>query len=207
MNTNKSLLRKTMIRIAQKRQKPGSGSGQEFLRERTTLMHYPDFSQVFQNIGWAVAGAVATRLYMPERITQVIDILILAGDSQTAHLQLQEAGFQYTGELNIGGSRWRSPDGFPVDLLECDAEWCEDALREASYNRDAQGLPILPLPYLVLMKYQAGRAQDIADVTRMLGQADEASLSAVRALFSYYLPDEKEDLESLITLGQLEIQG
>lgn len=199
-------MRKTMIRLARKRQKPGSGSGQAFLRERTTLIRYPDLSQPLQNIDWAVVGAAATRLYMPERFTQDMDVLVLTADAQRARRQLQAAGFQFVGELTIGGSQWRSPDGFAVDLLECGAEWCVGALQEAAHNRDAQGLPILPLAYLVLMKYQASRAQDIADITRMLGQANEAALDAVRAVFDRYLPNEKEDLESLIVLGQLEMQ-
>jgi hypothetical protein len=59
------------------------------------------------------------------------------------------------------------------------------------------------MPYLVLMKFQAGRVQDIADVTRMLGQADAQALDAVRALF--HPPADLSDLESLITLGKLEI--
>lgn len=41
----------------------------------------------------------------------------------------------------------------------------------------------------------------------MLGQASEAALDAVRALFDRYLPCEKDELESLISLGQLEMQS
>ncbi|MCW5933145.1 MAG: hypothetical protein KIT45_02455 [Fimbriimonadia bacterium] len=205
--STKARMRKTIIRLAKRRQKPGSGSGKAFLRERTTLIRYPDLSQPFQNIDWAVVGAVATRLYMPERLTQDMDVLVLTADSPTARRQLRAAGFQHVGELSIGGSQWRSPDGFNIDLLECDAEWCRGALQEAAHNRDAHGLPILPLPYLVLMKFEASRAQDIADITRMLGQAGEADLDAVRALFDRYLLYEKDDLESLISLGQLEMQS
>ena len=35
------------------------------------------------------------------------------------------------------------------------------------------GLPIIDLPYLVLMKLSASRTQDLADISRMLGLADE----------------------------------
>ena len=65
---------------------------------------------------------------------------------------------------------------------------------------------MLPLPYLVLMKFQAGRVQDVADITRMLGQTRAETLAAVRRLFTALLPEEMADLESLIALGQLEMQ-
>ena len=91
-----------------------------------------------------------------------------------------------------------------IDVVEGREDWWHDALGEAQTNRDAQWLPILPLRYLVLMKFQAGRVQDIADVTRMLGQGDEPTLDAVRALFRRYAPGDAQDLESLIALGKLE---
>ena len=78
---------------------------------------------------------------------------------------------------------------------------------EAQTNRDGQGLPVLPLPYLILMKFRASRAQDVADITRMLGQAGEVQLNAVREVFERWLPGNDEDLESLIALGQLEFHS
>lgn len=89
-------------------------------------------------------------------------------------------------------------------MIEGREAWWQDAIVQAQTNRDAQGLPILPLPYLVLMKFQSGRVQDIADVTRMLGQANKNALEAVRALFKEFAPGDRDDLESLITLGKLE---
>jgi hypothetical protein len=56
------------------------------------------------------------------------------------------------------------------------------------------------------MKFQASRVQDLADITRMLGQANETQLQRVRAVFARWLPDAQEDLESLTLLGQLEMQ-
>ena len=80
-----------------------------------------------------------------------------------------------------------------------------EALDEAEHNLDAQGLPVLPLRYLVLTKFQSGRVQDLADITRMLGQAGEDTLASVRDLFRRVLPEAQEDLESLIELGRLEV--
>lgn len=55
------------------------------------------------------------------------------------------------------------------------------------------------------MKFQSGRVLDIADITRMLGQANAGNLDAVRALFKKYCPSDLSDLESLVLLGKLEL--
>lgn len=170
-------------------------------------MQWPDMSEIFGDLPWAVVGAVATRLYMPERMTRDLDVAVATDDASRVRFQLQLAGWTPNGELSIGGSSWKSSDGVEVDVLEGRAAWWPDALREAQTNRDTQGLPILPLPYLVLMKFQAGRVNDIADITRMLGQAGEPQLAATRRLFEQYETDGLEDLESLIILGRLEMQG
>jgi hypothetical protein len=54
-------------------------------------------------------------------------------------------------------------------------------------------LPIIGLPYLVLMKLQASRGIDIGDLTRMLGGADETALRLVRRAVQDFLPDAVED--------------
>lgn len=167
-------------------------------------MAWLDLSPILSPIRWAVVGAVATRLYMPERLTRDMDIAIRFEDAQAARKNLVAAKFILQGELSIGESTWRAPDGQMIDVIEGREVWWTNALNEAQSNRDAQGLPILPLRYLVLMKFQSGRVQDIADVTRMLGQADDNALDATRALFKQYAPNDLSDFDSLITLGKLE---
>ena len=170
-------------------------------------MMWPDLTSILSPIRWAVVGAVATRLYMPERMTQDLDIVIRTVDSSQVRQKLTEAGFIYQGELSIGGSSWRTPNGELIYILEGADVWWTEAITDAQANRDGQGLPIIPLPYLVLIKLRVGRVQDIADVTRMLGQAGEATLEAGRMLFAQYAPEDMQDLESLIELGQLELQS
>ncbi|HEY9871624.1 MAG TPA: hypothetical protein V6D08_20880 [Candidatus Obscuribacterales bacterium] len=170
-------------------------------------MLWLDLSPALAPIGWAVAGAVATRLYMPERATNDLDVVISASDAAEARKKLKAAGFAYQGELSVAGSAWVAPDGTAVDVLEGADSWWTEAIAEAQSNRDAQGLPILPLRYLVLMKVRAGRLQDLADASRMLGQADAEALASVRRLFDEHAPADREDLESLITLGRLELEG
>ena len=201
----KRQIRQTLLGIARRRQHPGTGSTARFLSARTHHMHFPDLTPVLHPIPWAVVGAVAARMYMPERMTQDLDIVVQVADAVVIRQKLTTAGFQYGGELAIAGASWMTPDGRSIDVLESAEPWLAQALTEAQQNRDAQGFPVLPLPYLVLMKFQAGRVQDVADVTRMLGQAREETLAAVRWLFTTFLPAEMADLESLIALGQLEM--
>lgn len=199
--------RRLIISMAQKRQRPGSGSGRDYLARRTTRMQFPDLGPILGLISWCTVGDAATRLYMPERVTDDLDVLIRSGDEPDAAARLSEAGFNRHGPLSIGGSRWISPSGFPLVLLVLDAPWVPSALREAQLNRDGQGLPVIPLSFLVVMKFDASRAQDVADITRMLGQATADQLAAVRGAFERWLPGNDEDLESLSALGQLEFRS
>lgn len=199
-------IRHTLIDIAYRHQQPGSGTSFTRLRERTAEVKFPDLTPILHPIPWAVIGAVATRLYMPERTTKDLDVLVRSEDSTEVRQKLKGAGFSYQSELAAGGSSWRSPDGTPVDVMERSEPWFASGIIEAQQNRDPQGLPILPLPYLVLMKFQSGRVQDIADVARMLGQASEDMLNGVRELFRKVQPGDLEDLESLVQLGQLELK-
>lgn len=55
------------------------------------------------------------------------------------------------------------------------------------------------------MKLAASRAPDVADLSRMLGAADEATLQRVRDVVQQYRREDLADLESLIALGRLEL--
>jgi len=193
------------IARARRRQRPGTGSNLRRLMERGPAMRWPDLREVLDPLPWAVAGAVATRLYMPERATVDLDIVVGTATAHEADQRLAAAGWTRTGDLAIGGSSWSSADGVDLDVVWLDTPWAEDALREAASNPDKQGLPVLPLPYLVLLKLSAARMQDTADATRMLGLADDTMLDRVRAVVRQHAPEDAEDLEALIELGKLEV--
>jgi hypothetical protein len=131
-------------------------------------------------------------------------VLVSAHDAPTAHQELSKAGAQQIGTLSIGGSTWALPHGMTLDLIEGHEPWINDALSHPAH--DDTGLPVIALPFLVLMKLNAGRVQDLADITRMLGQADDAVLHDVRTTVQRYMPDAVEDIESMITLGKLELE-
>ncbi|MFH1603097.1 MAG: nucleotidyltransferase domain-containing protein [Pseudomonadota bacterium] len=197
--------REAFIELALRRARPGSGSAPGFRARRTWSLPVSDLRMIIRRTSFVVVGGVATRLYMPERMTLDVDILISGQDVGALYQELKSAGCRYEGPLSAGGSHWTLADGAGLDVIESDAVWVPTALATARQAPD--GLPVIDLPYLVLMKLEASRTQDLADVSRMLGGAAETELDAVRQVVGTYLPDAVEDLESLIALGRMEEQG
>ena len=85
--------RRFILDMARRRQKPGSGS-QAWDRSASFRMNWPSLADIFREIPWAIVGAVATRLYMPERATGDIDVVVLPTDIAEAQRRLQSAGFE-----------------------------------------------------------------------------------------------------------------
>lgn len=166
------------------------------------MQQFPDLRETLNGIDWVVVGAAATRAYMPERMTQDLDILVRVADADSVTARLIAAGFTRTAELGIPGVALTTPDQSEIDVLYGEQAWLEEGL--AQPERDAAGFPVLPLPYLALMKLAAGRVRDIADVATMLGWADEQALDEVREAVSRFSPADRDDLESLIYLGRRE---
>lgn len=166
------------------------------------MNEWPDLQQTLSDIPWAVIGGVATRAYMPERMTKDLDILVKKEDGEQAVELLIKAGFKLISRLTIPGYLFESPTGVEIDVLLGDMPWIHEALSQP--EKDPAGFPVLGLPYLVLMKLQASRSQDWTDVSRMLITADEEQLNNVRKVVAQYSPEDQEDLETLIYLGKLE---
>lgn len=194
--------RRLLLDMALRRVRPGTGSSHEFMLRRTAMIEWPDLRNVLQGIEWVVVGGVATRAYMPERGTKDLDILVRRADEETILDRLIKAGYKVITPLAVPGYLLLSPEGIEVDVLLGDYPWLKLALKEM--QQDVAGYPVIDLPYLVLMKLSASRPQDVADLSRMLGWADENMLERVRQIVARYSPQDVEDLESLIFLGQQE---
>ena len=179
------------IQMAKKRVRPGSGSGPETLWARTWRRPVFDLRTITK-VPFVVIGGVATRLYAPERVTGDLDILIEAKNADALANDIERAGGSSRCEVN----------GMALDVLEEDAPWAVEAV--ANPASAPNGLPVISLPYLVLMKMRAGRAIDIGDLSRVLGAADDATIAETEKVIAAYLPDGVEDLEGLIYLGRLE---
>jgi len=196
--------RKKLISMARQRARPGSGTGRDTLRERSMEYGSVDLKKYLGSVPFVVVGGLATRLYMPERMTLDSDALVRFEDMEEAEQALEQSGCEKTGPLTIGGSIWRLPSGDSLDLIASDEAWVEEAIGHAVTGPD--GMPYADLPYLVLMKLGSGRMQDLADISRMLGGASEKALDATRTVVQQFRRQDSEDLESLISLGRLEYE-
>ena len=195
-------MRQVMIDISLRKQKPGTGSSHEFMRRRTALNAWPDLREILKGIDWVLIGGVATRAYMPERMTKDMDVLVRYDDGEETIERLKKAGYKVISKLAVPGYLLHSPDGVELDVLFGKYKWLEEALARRGY--DPAGYPVIGLPYLVLLKLAALRAQDTADVSRMVGWADDDTLAQVRKIIARYSPEDIEDLESLIFIGRKE---
>ena len=169
-------------------------------------MEWPDLTGVLRDIPWAIAGGVATRRYMPERHTKDLDVVVMVQDQARAEAMLSQAGYKARGPLaikGVPGSTWDSPEGVPVDLITLPDRWAETALEEAASNLGSDGMRVLPLAYLVILKMDAVRPQDTADVERMLAAASPALRDHVRAVVKRWEPRLSDDLESTIAMANL----
>jgi len=196
--------RRQFINIVMKLVKPGAGSSIEFLKKRTWTYPVANLNEIIKQAAFVIVGGVATRLYMPERMTLDLDILVKTEDAKLVYQDLERASARKIGELSIAGSQWELSDKTSLDVLEVSEEWATEAIQTPNYASD--GLPIIDLPYLVLMKLIAGRSQDLADISRMLGGATDLKLQQVKQVIAQYLLNAMEDLESLIILGKLELE-
>lgn len=199
------LKRKYFLDLVRKRVKAGCGSSLSFLCQRNWSLPVTNIREIIDPLPFVIIGGVATRLYMPERATLDLDILVRACDNTKVYQKLEQVGSQKVANLSISGTQWLLPDQTSLDVLEGEDDWVEQALSTPNYSPD--GLPIIALSYLVLMKLSAGRTQDLADISRMLGLCKEQEIQKVRDIVNFYLPSASEDLESLIYLGKLEFLG
>jgi hypothetical protein len=194
--------RRFMIDMVLRRVKPGTGSSHEFMRRRTAMNPWPDLRPILKGIDWAIIGGVATRAYMPERMTKDLDILVHEKDGERAIEKLKAAGYRIVSKLAIPGYLMKSPEGVELDVVFGNFPWLKEALKIP--GKDPAGYPVVKLPYLVILKMAAQRTRDLGDLGTMLGWASDVELDEVRAVMKRYAPEDVEDLESLIFIGKKE---
>lgn len=166
-------------------------------------MHpWPDLRSILKGIDWVLIGGVATRAYMPERATKDMDVLVRDADGAETIERFVKAGYKVMSELAVPGYLLQSPQGVEVDVIFGKYRWLKEAL--AQPDHDPADYPVISLPFLVILKMIANRGRDVGDLTTMLGWASEEDLSKVRQVVARYSPQDTEDLESLIFIGQKE---
>jgi hypothetical protein len=193
-----------------RRMRPGKGGAIASLMTRSRSPVLLPIAKIFGDELYAVVGGVATASYQPERHTQDIDILIHADSISAVRRRLRELGAKKSGDLAfpasqlaLSGETWILLDLPPLDLMWSEAQWASEAVMQA--RPDANGIRVVPLAHLVLMKLDASRGIDQGDLSRMLGLADEAALDVVRKTVARRMPDACEDVESYIEIGRIEV--
>lgn len=200
------LMRWVLISMSLRRAKPGQGSLADSSKSEGIMSSNWENLFNLSSRRFAVCGGWAVNYYARPRYTQDLDIVILIQDIERWDAFLQDQGWHRTGQLSIGG--WTYTNGtLELDVLAINDSWVSQAINEAQNNvRD--GIPILPLPWLVLMKLNAGRTGDQADISRMLGTLSLAEFQQViQILAPWTSAEDREDLDALYQLGQLEIQS
>jgi len=216
--------RAALLAMAARRARPGGGTAPEVAAHRTWTLPVPDLRPVLAPTGapFAIVGGVATRLYMQERAAPDLDILIDADDARAVEAALGRAGATRLGEHPAGGSRWALPPAVAADLLAAAPAWRAlahmtgtdlDAMPRrldvlalampwvgpalATARPGPTGLPVVVLPYLVVMKLTSGTSGDLDDLARLLGGTNAGELDAVRAAVRAYRPAASNDVERL----------
>src|SRR5512138_583643 len=121
-------IRRLMIDMAMRNGKPGTGSSVEFMRRRTAMNPWPDLRPILKGIAWAIVGGVATRAYMPERMTKDLDILVHQSDGEIVIKRLKQAGYHMVSRLAVSNFLLMSPDGVELDVLFGNYPWLKKAL-------------------------------------------------------------------------------
>lgn len=199
-----------------RRRAAGRGGALESLMALPRTEVVVDPHNFLGEIPFCVIGGVATRAYMPERMTKDIDILVGANDFDAAELRLRDAGYQAGGPhddlffsnsmLGLFGRAWEK-GAVRVDLISSRQAWVHEAL--AVYAYDQTGLRVIALPYLVLLKLDASRGQDQADVERMLGRLSNDDVKKVAEIVGRYSndPQAEQDVYQYALLGRLEYEN
>src|SRR3990172_10251471 len=121
-------VRRFMIDMVKRNGKPGTGSSHEFMRRRTAMNPWPDLRPILKGIDWAIIGGVATRAYMPERMTKDLDILVHDKDGEKVIKKLEGAGYQIVSRLAVPGYLLQSHKGTELDVLFGNYPWLKEAL-------------------------------------------------------------------------------
>ena len=172
--------------------------------------HWINTKELLGDIAAVVVGGVATRIYSPERATKDIDLLVDHNRFTEASDRLGKADylkddtlFFPNASLGLYGEAWFKGASH-IDLLSTSQKWGKKALDKPVI--DPTGLPMVRLPYLVLMKFDSARAQDQADLSRMLGRLSEQECEDLIHEVAKYSTDPSfaDDVRQYAQLGRWE---
>jgi len=150
-------------------------------------------------IPFAVVGGFAVIDHGYRRFTTDVDLLVYVRDLLRTMEALRAAGFR-GGRTPVGARLRDEATGVDVDLLGTAFEGDERALAAATRTRSP--LPVVPVTHLILMKLEAGRTRDEADVVELLKAG--ASAAAVRRYLRRTWPELVPRFEPLVVRARAE---
>lgn len=167
---------------------------------------------------YVICGAWAANNYQVPRNTQDLDLLVEEDNLDRITEEILHMGYHFDFDLyvppketisQIYGKRFLySSDKLVkntiIDVLTSPDEWVSDAIRDRQY--DNRNNPIISIPYLTLMKIE-GRAKDLADLTEILGLARGDVLEMTKKVIEKYLPNQIDDLATIVLLGKIQHGG
>ena len=203
MDTQRKAARLTFLEYLKRRERKRQPSAEtdDTVKKDNLLAHR---FAIMENIGnvlqvltvpYAVIGGHAVTFHGRPRMTDDVDILVSSQDARAAVTQLNLRGVS---PLKTGGYSGVTPDGLRIDVVAPDRPWVAPAIAQAV--RTPHG-PMVGAPFLVITKLWDSRgSQDETDVLGVLKRMTDAELNATRQLVRQYLPDDVDDLESLIAM-------
>ena len=201
---------RAFLSLVVRRAHPGTGSDIWGLlwEDKDVERWWIEANEALKGTPHAVVGGVAAGFYMPQRFTKDLDFVVATADGAGLRVELLRRGWRLTGSLAnlhppVSGLGFRTPDGHDVDVLMLPPRYARPMVNSAARNKMG-GMPMATLPWLTFLKLLAGRGQDTADVSRMLGHLTDEELAPTRRLVSKYLHGHVQDLDQMIELGRLE---
>lgn len=146
-------------------------------------------------IPYAIIGGHAVAVHGYPRMTQDIDVLV-----DDAHLQDSVNALQLQDQhpVTIGGVAGTLPDGTEIDIVSPGEPWVEEAIDSAVETSHGR---VVSRPFLILTKLWASRGTiDDTDMLQVLKNMPDEEIDHTRQIVSRYLPNEVEDLESMIMM-------
>jgi hypothetical protein len=203
MDTQRKTTRLTFLEYLQRREQKrqpvaetnDTGKRDNLLAHRFVMVE--TIGSVLQalTIPYAIIGGHAVTFHGRPRMTDDIDILVSSQDAQTAVIQLN---LQQVSPLRTGGYSGVTPDGMRIDVVAPNQRWVASAVAQAVHTSHG---PMVSAPFLVITKLWDSRgSQDETDVLGVLKRMTDADLNATRQLVRQYLPNDVDDLESLISM-------
>ena len=153
--------------------------------------------RLLRGIDYALIGGHAVTIHGHPRTTEDIDLLARPEDVGRIVEKLEGI---HSKPLSIGGVQIKVK-GVPVDIVAPRQPWVDPAVEAAERTRYGK---VISKPFLVLTKLWASRGeQDDTDILYVLRAMNSQEKQQTSRLVLHFLPNEAEDLESMLALAAL----